>query len=194
MDINLYFPTAIGVEFNRDLADQMLPYAEKYLADPTIVKDNLLYTSTFDPNGGLEQYAEMKPFVNFVYKQASEYLDSLGYDSSKMNLEINMFANEMRLGDNHDQHTHPNSVLSGMMYLKVPNGSSKTTFFDPRPQRTQVALPRREDVMPTWTEVSMEPEPGMFLIWESWLPHCVRRTNNIEARVALVFNLSWKFV
>jgi uncharacterized protein (TIGR02466 family) len=194
MNIDLYFPTAIGTDINKDLARQLLPYAEQYLADPKRVqKNHLNYTNTYNPADGLENLPEMAPFIKFVRMKANEYLDGLGYDSKLLTLDINIFASGMVDGDTHEQHTHPNSVLSGLMYLKTPPGSSKITFYDPRPVRTHTMLPRKHNVMPTWTELAITPEPGMILVWESWLPHSVKRTNNTDPRVTLVFNMSFRY-
>jgi len=111
MNIDLYFPTAIGTDVNKDLARQLLPYAEQYLADPKRVqKNHLNYTNTYNPADGLENLPEMAPFIRFVRMKANEYLDNLGYDSRLLSLDINIFASGMVDGDTHEQHTHPNSV------------------------------------------------------------------------------------
>jgi uncharacterized protein (TIGR02466 family) len=194
MHIDLYFPTCIGTEINKPLAQQLLPLAQQYLTDPKRVQKNYLgYTNTYNPADGLENQPEMAPFIKFTRFKANEYLDSLGYDSRGLALDINIFASGMLDGDVHEQHTHPNSVISGLMYLQVPPGSSPITFYDPRPVRTHTMLPRRKNLMPTWTDLSITPEPGMMLMWESWLPHSVKRNHNTEPRITLVFNMSFRF-
>lgn len=193
MDINLYFPTAIGMDRNPQLAKSLLPLAERYLEDPKRVqKNHLTYRNTYNPSDGLENLPEMAPFIDYVRVKVNEYLDNLGYDSKQMNLDINIFTSGMIADDIHEQHTHPNSVISGLMYLKTPPGSSKITFYDPRPVRVHTMLPRRQNVMPTWTDLSITPEPGMLLMWESWLPHSVKRNHNSEPRITLVFNMSFR--
>jgi uncharacterized protein (TIGR02466 family) len=95
-------------------------------------------------------------------------------------------------GNYHESHTHPNSILSGLLYLQVPEGSSPLIISDPRPFRNFVTLPRLGDTATNIEEISITPKKGLLLMWESWIPHVVPQTHNTEGRITMVFNLSRK--
>ena len=75
-------------------------------------------------------------------------------------------------------HNHPNSVLSGILYLKVDWNSSKLVFQNPTSMQGEV------------TEI--QPSPGMLLMWPSFLMHGSGNTiNKSKERIILGFNTYW---
>jgi uncharacterized protein (TIGR02466 family) len=92
-------------------------------------------------------------------------------------------------GDQHSLHTHPNSLLSGLLYLEVPEGSAPIIFSDPRPFRSMISLPKKGDALTNWENTIFKPEKGTFLIWESWLAHEVPKNFCKTGRITMVFNL-----
>jgi Putative 2OG-Fe(II) oxygenase len=138
MEMHYYFPTAIYSGMNLPLAKEILPIVKKYLDDDKFTK-NLGYRTTFSACK-LHQYPEFNEFNSYVCNLGHEFLDKQGYDSRSLNLSTQIFANEMHFGEEHAQHTHPNSLLSGVFYLHVDSGSSPLVFADPRPFRKFVSL------------------------------------------------------
>lgn len=65
--------------------------------------------------------------------------------------------------DFHDLHIHGNkhNWFSFILYLKATSKSSKTTFYGP-------AHP-----LITWDGVDVQPEPGLFVLFPSYIPHVV---------------------
>jgi uncharacterized protein (TIGR02466 family) len=74
-----------------------------------------------------------------------------------------LWVNLLKAGGHHSAHIHPHSVLSGTLYVEVPEGSGSIRFEDPR-LPMMMAAPQRPDSFAT-----VEPRPGMLLLWESWL-------------------------
>ena len=112
-------------------------------------------------------------------------------------------------------HTHPNSVLSGALYIETPPEVAQLEFADPRPlvqcPRTDDASVREELFMVcAWCPERLcargsglnprglldaavpkvvSPQAGLLLLWPSWLPHHVpAQTPNIS-RVSVSFNV-----
>lgn len=193
LDLKLFFPTVISWDSNKELASKMLPYANKYLNKVELLTSQLEYTSTYNPDGGLEQYDEFKPFVDFITSKGAEYLDKCGYDSSAIELHPQIFASSMKHGDSHTSHIHPNSLLSGVFYLTAPDGASPIVFSDIRHAKRMVSLPIKEDNVITDHDIPIFPEEGLLVLWESWMPHSVPKNKSDSERVTLVFNLSTRY-
>ena len=190
MDKTYYFPTVISSELNHVLADTMLPVAQAFLSDHSLLTWEWDYKNTYTTGRGIEQYVETQPFVEYIKIKAQEFLHSCGYDSSKIRLGLQLFVSEMNVGDQHAMHTHPNSLLSGVFYLSVPEGSSSIRFKDPRPFTNVIAVPVQQHCLENWQWIHIDPEPGLLLIWPSWLEHEVPK-NHSNGRITMVFNLSW---
>jgi uncharacterized protein (TIGR02466 family) len=188
MKLNLYFPTVVGSVLNSELALLLLPRVEKLLTDSSLLTNQWGYKNTYSK--GIEKHEEIQEFVNFVKTNSVEFLKLNGYDHTEINLNIEIFASEMKNGDHHIRHTHPDSLLSGVFYLKVPTGSSKIIFHDPRNFREFTQIPVLQNTLNNYGEIYVDPHPGLFLIWQSWIPHEVPTNQNIEGRITLVFNVS----
>lgn len=88
------------------------------------------------------------------------------------------------------QHTHPNSFLSGIVYIRCPDGSGHTVFTDPVRER-KVFLPDLFDVNQENSRTfSIKPENGLVTIFPSWLEHQVDNgtMNADDVRITTAFN------
>ena len=75
-------------------------------------------------------------------------------------------------------HKHPNSIISGILYLKVDDDSSKLVFQNPTSMEGEVA--------------EIVPRPGLLLMWPSFLMHGSGRTiNKSKERIIIGFNSYW---
>ena len=72
-------------------------------------------------------------------------------------------------------HNHPNSILSGILYLKVDWDSSKLVFQNPTSMEGEVK--------------EIKPKPGLLLMWPSFLMHVSGDTiNKSKERIIIGFN------
>jgi len=189
MPANYYFPTVISSTIETELAKDMLVVARKYLDTPELLTNTWGYKNTYSAGSGIGAFNDVQPFVEYINFAAREFLLQAGYDPSGLSFKAQVFVSEMFENDYHAVHCHPNSLLSGILYLDVPEGSSPIVFTDPRPFRNFISLPRIGDAPASWEQVSFTPEPGLFLIWESWLAHEVPKNLSKSGRVTMVFNL-----
>jgi len=189
MNIQYFFPTAICSITDVELANTMLPIAKKYLNSNVHLTYQWGYKNTYTSGQGIEKNQEFFQFTDIIKKHSSEYMASLGYDLSVDEFEVYLFASEMTAGDKHALHTHQNSILSGVFYLEVPEGSSNIVFHDPRPFRKFVNYPTLKNTEVTWDQIFFKPEKGLLLLWESWIEHEVPVNSNQEGRITLVFNI-----
>ena len=102
-----------------------------------------------------------------------------------------LWANLLKPGGHHSAHIHPHSILSGTLYVEVPKGSGPIRFEDPRLPMMMAAPVRRddapEDLRPFAT---VEPRPGLLLMWESWLRHEVLPGTARGERLSISFNFA----
>ena len=193
--IQYIFPTAILSEMQLILANSMLPVAKKYLEDTSISKTKWGYTTSYGYRnpGGIADSPDIKPFKDAIEKIGRKYLKDIGYNDKELTFDTFIFVSEMFDGASHDEHTHPGSILSGLLYLQVPANSAPLIITDPRPFRQFVSLPKLEDTQTNINEITITPKAGLLVMWESWLPHLVPKSRNTdEGRITMVFNIARK--
>ena len=100
-----------------------------------------------------------------------------------------LWVNVLPEGGSHTGHIHPNSVISGTFYVKVPQGAGPIVYEDPRLARMMAAPPRKKSVPQEFqSHVSFRPEAGSLLLWESWLRHEVPLNRAEGERISVSFN------
>ena len=84
-------------------------------------------------------------------------------------------------------------MLSGTVYVAVPKGAAGLRLEDPRLPLMMAAPPRRSDAAEdVQTFVTLKPETGTILMWESWLRHEVPPNAARKPRISLSFNYGWR--
>jgi len=97
----------------------------------------------------------------------------------------NSWINVQHKGSSLGDHTHPLSVISGALYLKVDADSSRIRFRSPNPflDVTDVVTPTAYTSNVTY----IRPTIGTLLLFPSWLKHGADQ-NMSDERVVLSFN------
>ena len=124
-------------------------------------------------------FADLAKLLN---RHAREFAADLGW-SAKPKLD-SLWVNLLRGGGHHSAHIHPHSILSGSLYVEAPKGAGAIRFEDPR-LPLMMAAPTRPE-----TFVSVEPRPGLLLLWESWLRHEVLPGSGKGERLSISFNFA----
>ena len=102
-----------------------------------------------------------------------------------------MWVNLLKPGGHHSAHIHPHSILSGTLYVEVPRGGGPIRFEDPRLPMMMAAPVRRDDAPEDLrTFATVDPKPGLLLMWESWLRHEVRAATGKGERLSISFNFA----
>lgn len=100
-----------------------------------------------------------------------------------------LWVNVLKPGGAHSGHLHPHSVISGTLYVAVPQGAGALKLEDPRLPMLMAAPTRRADAPEALqTFVYAEPSPGTIFLWESWLRHEVVPGRGKEERISISFN------
>jgi uncharacterized protein (TIGR02466 family) len=140
------------------------------------------YTSYASLNDLPKRDPAFADFSKLLTRHAAGFAKECDFDR-KPKLD-SLWANLLKGGGHHSAHIHPNSVLSGTLYVEVPAGSGAIRFEDPR-LPMMMAAPAGPDRF-----VTVEPRPGMLLLWESWLRHEVLPGRSRGERLSVSFNFA----
>ena len=102
----------------------------------------------------------------------------------------NMWANVNYPGGYNRPHLHPNSLFSGVYWIKTPFKSGNLMLYEPR-GGAQCTMPnRKEGKLPPelWRDVHYEPVAGRCVMFPAWLWHEVRLNESNETRISVSFN------
>ena len=191
MDLTHLFPTTIGSFIDVETSKKFLPIARKILDNPANLTNTWQYNTTYGSrnytDGESHDYNSIHTIEEYFVNIGGQYLKSLGYKT--INLKAKIFFSEMFDGDFHVPHEHPSSVLSGVFYLHVPQGSSSIRFYDPRVHTRYIDLPIVEHAYTNWNFFNVAPEEGLLLIFPSWLTHEILKNESASGRITAVFNL-----
>jgi len=191
---HLLFPTPIYVKdvlneknLNKDLEKNIINWSKK---DKGVLKTNVKgWHSTSDMHLKKEYKLlidELFSFQNIIFKDCGIIGDPfLG----------NMWANINYPQSYNKLHTHPNSLWSGVYYVKAEKNSGNLYVQDPRPG-ADVLLPQRLDnsklPVQLHREVYFEAKPGRLIMFPGWLPHGVDINNSKDIRISISFNFIQK--
>lgn len=201
MPEHVLYSLPIQYHTNVELAKELLPIADKFLADSSRITNTWNYKNTYTPDPGLSKEPELAHFNNYILKYAKDYFDTrkikLQHD---LDYECSIFVSEMVKGDRHDYHDHPGALLSGLMYLDFPENSAPLEFYNPRSSNKTWT----KYLMPTYAienelysiadnhTITIKPHNGLFIFWESWADHRVPVNASTSGRKTIVFNVGVK--
>ena len=102
---------------------------------------------------------------------------------------INSWINVNNSGDFNNTHTHPNSIVSGVYYVSVPNDSGELVFTRPSDLTSWFYSSYSKE----FNDVSKNfvihtPVEKELVLFPSWLPHCVTANNSNTERISISFN------
>ena len=124
-----------------------------------------------------------------ITRHAAAFAKDLAWDV-KPKLD-SMWVNLLKSGGHHSGHIHPHSILSGTFYVEAPPGSGAIRFEDPRLPMMMAAPQRRDDAPePLRQFVTVDPRPGLLLLWESFLRHEVLPGRAKAERLSISFNFA----
>lgn len=128
----------------------------------------------------------------FLEGRAFGFAEALMWDLGDASLAMDSYwINILNPLAAHSGHIHPNSVLSGTYYVAVPDGAGALKLEDPRLAMMMNAPPLKKAAPEAMRRfIYQRPEPGVFMMWESWLRHEVTANMGEELRISISFNFS----
>jgi uncharacterized protein (TIGR02466 family) len=149
------------------------------------------YTSYASLNDLPKRDPAFADLQKLLTRHAASFAGELAFDLGRKPRLDSLWVNLLKPGGHHTAHIHPHSILSGTFYIEVPKGSGPIRFEDPRLPMMMAAPIRRDDAPEELRPfVSVEPRPGLLLMWESWLRHEVLPGAAKAERLSISFNFA----
>jgi len=183
--------------FNAELEDACLMLADEDAAGRSWCKANgyggyTSYASLDDLPSRATVFGDLKRKLD---RHAAAFADDLAFDlGARGRLRLDsLWVNVLKPGAAHSGHIHPHSVLSGTVYVAVPQGAAALRLEDPRLAMMMAAPTRRPDAPDDLRPfVTLAPAPGTLFLWESWLRHEVPANAGRAPRISVSFNYAWR--
>jgi uncharacterized protein (TIGR02466 family) len=149
------------------------------------------YTSYASLNDLPKRDPAFADLAKLLGKHASAFANDCAFELSRKPRLDSLWVNLLRGTGHHSAHIHPHSMISGTLYIEVPKGSGAIRFEDPR-LPMMMAAPTRLSEAPEELRpfVTVEPRPGLLLLWESWLRHEVMPAAAKGDRLSISFNFA----
>ena len=192
MHRELHFPTPIYIAdiqdptLNQELERDILNWMNQ---DKGVVRTNV---KGWHSHTNMQDLPEYKRLVSMLYAAQKTIYDQEHLDSEPF--LGNMWANINPPGSMNRAHIHPNSLWSGVYYVKASENSGQLKIEDPksvalmvRPRMKQGKPPKR-----LWREDNYEPKAGRLIMFPSWLNHCVDTNESNDIRISVSFNFMQK--
>lgn len=183
-------------EVNRELSKTIL---ERAARDPGTQHSNLGgWQSTWDMEiwGG----APLKKILRAARSLADSMTVSRDGKPTKVNWNLNCWANVNRSGEANEFHTHPGAFWSGCYYVddggsgEDPSLGGAFEVQDPRGVAPAMYAPMLTFTGPGGSSLgasyTLHPHSGMIILFPSWLQHAVRPYRGQRMRISIAFNLS----
>ena len=184
-----HFPTPVyiqeifnAVELNQYLEQKIIQWSQQ---DKGVSKTNAGgWHSTTDMNRKEEYNVLTKELFNMqeeIFKK--EFL-------TQKPVLGNMWANINYPGNSNRPHLHPNSLFSGVYWIKAPEKSGSLMLYEPRPGVHTTMPNRKEGKLPPelWREVHYQPRAGTAVMFPAWLWHEVKPNESNDIRISVSFN------
>jgi uncharacterized protein (TIGR02466 family) len=188
----LHFPTPVYIAdiehptLNQELEKDIIAWSNQ---DKGMVKTNI---KGWHSQTDMHQRPEYQKLVDMLYEAQRTIYNQEHLDSEPV--LGNMWANINPPGGMNRSHQHPNSLWSGVYYVKAPKNSGLLKIDDPRSVASMSRPKQKEGEVPArlYRETHYEPIAGRLIMFPSWVMHCVDSNESDDIRISVSFNFLQK--
>jgi len=170
-------------ELNQDLEKNILSWSKN---NKGIKRTNI---NGWHSETNMHEKPEYKNILELLFRaQADIYKHEALDRKAKIG---NMWANINYKEGYNVEHIHPNSLFSGVYYVKAKLGSGHLIVKDPRPGaniQRGVLNPNVEEPIYVKKGHSCEPKEGRIIMFPAWLSHLVEENKSGQDRISISFN------
>jgi uncharacterized protein (TIGR02466 family) len=175
------FPTPVGEFFlGRDFTAE-----ESAFVDQQPVHKNMGNTTSDDSY--VLTHRTMAGLHEFIQSCVTEYFQTTVVPRNKVSLRITQsWFNYSKPGEWHHKHAHPNSFISGVLYMKAAKDSDKIFFHND--SYKQLQIPPSEFNLYNSNTWWLPVETGKLMLFPSSFVHSVEPVQANDTRISLAFN------
>jgi len=191
------FPT-IAYSFQLGDTDFLNEYSDKLRRIRDIEKLGVFgYANNWCSPDTLDLREDWKFIKHLLLERVEKCMIDLGitYEEIIMNC---MWANIQQTGGVHQQHSHPNCMFSGVLYLEVPDGEGEIPgdfyFRDPNLSAYHIRYDYISKEFDPTEYAVIRPRKGRIIIFPHWLEHgtYVSKFSPEKERISVSFNIRLK--
>lgn len=131
-----------------------------------------------------------KKFLDSIKEDINIALKDMNWDLKKQFVKIpNLWAIVNEHGAMNQKHQHSNSDLSAAYYVSAENNCGDILFYDPRPARMYKHPISMSPNNLNSAVNSIKPEPGLLVLFPSYLEHSVNANLSNNKRIVVSFNI-----
>jgi len=174
--------TRLTPEACRALNDPMLARLDALRAGRPLAPGN-----NWQSEQNLHRDEAFRGFMSLVFSALDGVLDFLKVAQREVVI-TGCWANVGSPGATHPAHTHPNNFLSGVYYVRAPQGGNRITFDDPRPHTFVLSPMVSRITLENASFINVTIAEGCLLLFPAWLQHRVPENESGVERVSVSFN------
>ena len=180
---------ADNVEFNEQLKEGILEHARRP-AGKALTNVGGWHSETgrleFCGSAGERLIAHMREMTE---EATLRLYTEFGKRPERMNWTLHAWANVNAPGDFNKVHTHPGATWSGVYYVdpgssELASESTPLHLSDPNASRASIFFPELST-----SNVLINPEPGLMVLFPSYVPHGVLPHRGDRPRISIAFNV-----
>lgn len=144
-------------------------------------------------NSYILEEPECKDLKSLILAFVQEYGKMLGYDYNNYKFGQSWLSYK-HPGQHHTMHTHPNSLISGVLYFGQSEEETPAIRFHKSFGGSQVSYiaPKKirnlDNLKYAWNHFDINFSPGLLLLFPSFLSHSVPLNRTETVRCSLAFN------
>ena len=174
------FPTAVQIYKYENSIDKELNYIENLPYKEQVANSNFKSKDSY-----LTKHEQLKDIKIFFKECIDDYCNTI-YNSDQRLVITQLWANKNPPGAKHHEHIHPNSIVSGVFYLRQDK-SLPPIQFSKSNQHSLKLDPKKYNTYNAETFL-LPCTAGELIIFPSDLRHSVPINVGKESRISLSFN------
>ena len=180
---------ADGAELNPQLRESILEYARRH---PGRTRTNV---GGWHSEPGMLEFCEgagqrlIRHMSDMIEEATRRLYAEFSRPAQPTSWILSAWANVNRRGDFNEVHTHPGATWSGVYYVDrgESNPDAEGTaihLYDPYPARANIFFPELST-----SNLLFKPEPGLMILFPSYVPHAVPPHRGDRERISVAFNV-----
>jgi uncharacterized protein (TIGR02466 family) len=180
---DLLFPTPVmRTNIDRVFSQEELACVEKHLKGALRNESNLTSANNYIFNE--PEFLELK---NIATKYINYYINRVYKPKNAVDIFITQsWLNWTSKGEYHHKHDHPNSIISGVMYIQTDPLKDQITFY--KPGYSFIDLDATSYDIFNCYDCHLAVKSGDIVLFPSQLSHNVNQIHSDKTRISLAFN------